>query len=582
MNYTITQKDKNIVFSNWIELIIKILILNNDNTVFDDIEGIIDIGSITIDSTSSVRRSYNFNVYPFLTSMTMQNKIISWLNRNCQLKLGCKTPRMSDYEWYNQGCFRLTNSNFTYDDTNNSLNINCNDLYVTLDGTVNGMLGAQKTIFPAYEEDKDGNPIKYNTIKDSLTTAVSSLGNIKKYRINEIGEYKGFKEHNINYKQYRIENPRWNCIPYDLEYSCGTTVSSIITEMIELYPNNDAAFDEDGIFVVQEIPSCLSDPVIINDEDINLAFVSESTSYDLSKVRNICEVWGKTFETDYYSESCVTDNGTYTVTIEGYDEDYYTGDIVSIKVDTANAKGQSLNINNLGTVFIYDENTDKPIESGLCAAGEVYTFKCKKIYDTESSEYISRFYLLGQWQPHGLNVLSDGTVIKAGYTSPNGKVYDKYSKEYFQNVYNCDNVEFMIIEDSPFTVQKIGERCDVKSGNDYDNISSSSLALARARYENWKNCRLTDEITITLNTIIPWIKENMKISYTPKDKITPSQYITKSITLNFGEGTTTINMYTFYPLYEANGYSGTHKLLSEYTHKTLSDFTHAELRKAEQ
>lgn len=140
----------------------------------------------------------------------------------------------------------------------------------------------------------------------------------------------------------------------------------------------------------------------------------------------------------------------------------------------------------------------------------------------------------------------------------------------------------MIVKDSPFTVQRIGERVDVKTGDEYDNISSSYLALSRAKYENWKNCRLTDEITITLNTIVPWLKENMKISYTKKNKTEPSQFITKSITLNFGEGTTSINMYTFYPLYEEDDSMGTHQLLSKYTHEILSDFTHAELRKAEE
>lgn len=582
MNYTMTKNDKDTAFSKWQDIVLRIMVLNDDDTVLEEISGIIDFGSLTIDVSSSVRRTYGFCVYPFASSTSMQDKLISWMNRECLVQIGCKTPRMKDYKYYNQGRFKVTNTSFTYDAQNNSLNINCSDLYITLNGSENGIVSAQSTVFPAYEEDKDGNPTKYNTIKDVLITILTQLGNVKRYIVNETGAYKGFKEHNINYMRYRTENPRWNCIPYDLEYSCGSNVGEMLEEIVNLYPGNDAAFNENGTFVVQAVPSCLSDPVIINDDDINSAFISENTSCDLSKIRNICEVWGKTFETDYYSDHCVTDNGTYAVTIEGYDEDYYTGDIVSIKVDTTNTKGQSLNINNLGAVFIYDENTDKPIEAGLCTEGEVYTFKCKKIYDAENNAYVSKFYLLGQWQPHGLNVLSDGTVIKNGYTSPDGKVYDKYSKEYFQNVYNCDNVEFMVIKDSPFTVQKIGERPDVKNGGEYDNISSSSLALSRAEYENWKNCRLTDEITITLNTLIPWLKENMKISYTPKDKTTPSQYITKSITLNFGEGTTTINMYTFYPLYEETGYSGTHKLLSEYTHDVLSDFTHAELRKAEQ
>lgn len=580
--YTITKTDKDIVFSKWLELVIKILVLNDDGTILDDIEGITDAGSLTIDSTSSVRRTYSFTVYPFVTQMSMQDKLVSWLNHDCLLKIGTKIPRMDEYHWYNQGKFRVTDSSFTYDSENNSLNINCSDLFVTLDGTIDGAMGAQNTKFPAYEEDKDGNPTKYNTIKDALAAAVRDLGKVKDYRICELGEYKGFKEHNINYQKYRAENPRWNCIPYDLEYSCGSTVSQVITEMVELYSNNDAAFDEDGVFVVQEIPTCYSDPVIIDDSDINKALVSESTTTTLSSIRNVCEVWGKVIETDYYTETCSTENNTYILSIDGYEKQYYTGDIVGIKVNTTNVSGQCININGFGAVPIYDESTNKPIGAGECIANEVYTFKCKKTYLSDSKTYETKFFLLGQWQPHGINVLTDGSVIKNGYTSASGKVMDKYSIEYFKDVYNCPNVEFMIVKDSPFTVQRIGERVDVKTGDEYDNISSSYLALSRAKYENWKNCRLTDEITITLNTIVPWLKENMKISYTKKNKTEPSQFITKSITLNFGEGTTSINMYTFYPLYEEDDSMGTHQLLSKYTHEILSDFTHAELRKAEE
>ena len=154
---------------------------------------------------------------------------------------------------------------------------------------------------------------------------------------------------------------------------------------------------------------------------------------------------------------------------------------------------------------------------------------------------------------------------------------DLYSSEYFETVYNCSNVELTIVPDSPFTVQRIGERCAVMSGQEYDNITSDSLALERARYENWKNSRLTDDITITLNTIIPWLKENMKIEYTSRQYNVPSQYITKSVSLDFANGTTTVGMYTFYPLYEDNSESGTYRVLASYSHARLSRFTHAKL-----
>ncbi len=574
MNYTITESDKEMAFSKWADFQIKFLILNPDGTILENMQGIVSSGSLRIDGLSSIRRTYHFSLCP-LYSEHIQDKIISWMGHDCLLQIGIKTPRTNTYQWYNQGKFVISNTSFTYDAQTNSLSVNCNDLFSKLNGTQNGALGSQTLTIPAYEEDDAGNPIQYNTIKKTIEDILSKLGNITDFYISEIGEYKGKREHNINYKKYREENPRWNCIPYDLEYSCGCYKSDIITELAGLYPNYDAAFDENGVFVVEEIPSCENDPVILDNDTINRSFVSESTNIDYNKIRNICEVWGKTFETDFYSENCVLNNNIYAVTLAGYDE-YYNGDIVSIKVDKGNADNPYLNINNLGNAAIYDESTDLPIPKNSCFANEIYSFRCKKKY--VNGVYECRFYLLGQWQPHALNVLTDGSVIKNGYTAADGRHIDKYSKEYFQCVYNCDNVAFMTIPDSPFTVQRIGERLDVKCGNEYDNISSSSLAAERARYENWKNCRLTDEIILTLNTIVPWIKENMKISYIKKGADLPKEYITKAVTLDFDNGTTSIELYTFYPLYEGNDLSGMHSFLSSYSHETLSDYTHLEIR----
>ncbi len=579
MNYTITSADRQLAFSRWLELSVKLLILNDDNSVFDDLTGIANAGTLNIDSSSSVRRTYSITITPSLTDYNLGTRISGWAGRTCLLRLGVRTPRQEQFTWYNQGIFLITGTNLSYDSSSDNLTINCSDLYVTLDGTINGALGAYKTVFPAYAEDSDGSvkDDRYNTIRDSLILAISTFGKIRNYLVCDIGEYRGFREHNTDYQQYRINNPRWNCLPYDLEYSSGSSISSVITDMIELYPGYDAAFDENGTFVVQPVPDCYSDPVIMDDSDINEVLISESISSDLSCVRNVCEVWGRTFDTDFYSEKCSSLDGCYNVEIDNYKTSYYTGDIISFRVDKDNTAAQKVNINGLGIVPVCDENTDNPISACACLAGNVYTFRCRRRYDTDTASFVTMLYLLGQWQPHAVNVLTDGSVIEDGYTAPDGTVLDLYSSEYFETVYNCSNVELTIVPDSPFTVQRIGERCAVMSGQEYDNITSDSLALERARYENWKNSRLTDDITITLNTIILWLKENMKIEYTSRQYNVPSQYITKSVSLDFANGTTTVGMYTFYPLYEDNSESGTYRVLSSYSHARLSRFTHAKL-----
>lgn len=112
-------------------------------------------------------------------------------------------------------------------------------------------------------------------------------------------------------------------------------------------------------------------------------------------------------------------------------------------------------------------------------------------------------------------------------------------------------MEFEIIPDSPFTVQKLGEILDVKYGGEYDNITSDSLALSRAKWENWKNCRLTDSITLTTN-LVPFYDVNIKLLYQNSNANTPGQYIIKSVSHDFDSGTSTLSLMKFYPLYNKN------------------------------
>ena len=135
----------------------------------------------------------------------------------------------------------------------------------------------------------------------------------------------------------------------------------------------------------------------------------------------------------------------------------------------------------------------------------------------------------------------------------------------------------VIVNDSPFTVEKLGEIPDIKTGGEYDNITSDDLAADRAKWENWKNCRLTDNITIT-TALLPFLDVNKKVSYKRSDSDREHQYIISSVSHDFSSYTTTITMYRFYPLYEMLlKEKGTHKVLSGYKHGVLGKYTHEQL-----
>ena len=149
------------------------------------------------------------------------------------------------------------------------------------------------------------------------------------------------------------------------------------------------------------------------------------------------------------------------------------------------------------------------------------------------------------WQVHALNVLTDGSIQTKDYTFSDGTVCKLYSKEYFQKKYNVVRVDFETAFDSPFTIQKLGEILDVKTGGDYDKITSDDDAAYRAKIENYKNCRLTDNIQIT-TALMPFLDVNKKVSYKPFNDAEEHEYIIKSISHDFAGFTSQITLVRYY------------------------------------
>ena len=122
---------------------------------------------------------------------------------------------------------------------------------------------------------------------------------------------------------------------------------------------------------------------------------------------------------------------------------------------------------------------------------------------------------------------------------------------------------------------------DVKTGGEFENITSDDLAADRAKWENWKNCRLTDNITITTK-ILPWLYVNKKVSYKSHSSGELHQYIITSISHDLSNNTSSITMYRFYPYYDMTEEefknAGTWKALSGYTWNELNNYTWDQLK----
>lgn len=565
----ITQEDYNLLKQSEIELRMRIYVLNKDGTVLKNIDYVIDGGNLNNDNSSIMRRSFSVTLSIDDGYSGLYEESIEWLNKDLQVFIGILNKRTNEYKWYPQGFYVIASANMSNNESARSMSISCNDFMAKLDGTKNGQIGALITKIPAYTEDALGNPLVYTVIKDAMKQVLSQIAGITKFVVDDIGEYKGIEEYNNDYLTYREANPLWDKLPYDLEFSSGSNVSSIIQAITELYPNYDAKMDENGVFMVGMIPSCYDDPIIINNDNIQECIISEDASVDMTKVRNICHVWGKVFEVDRYAATSTFSSNAYNITLSGYTA-YATGDIIALKTSAVSVIDQRININSLGSIRIYDENLDTTIDAGVLENNKDYVFKYKKEY--VGGVYTEKFYLLGTYQVQAMSILTDGSVITDGYLHTDGLLYDTYSKEYFQKKYECQTVELNIITESPFTVQMLGEIIDVKTGDIYDNITSDSVALSWAKYINFQNCRLTDSITIQ-TIIMPWISEYIKVSFKQDGADEESQYIISSYSHDFSNATSTINMYRFYPLYEQSDYYIVRNGLSSSIY-TLADYSY--------
>ena len=582
----LTQEDLLVVLQhsacpkNKANLILKIEVLDSKGKIIGQIEDPLVSGSMSLNGESDVRRTANFVLQPTLKEkIKLSEDSLLWLNKDIRVSVGLYNIRTKDYKYYPLGTYVYVDNSGTYDATTDNLTVNCADFMKKLDGTKNGQLGALMINYPAYEENPEtGEPIKYNIIRNAIIETLETLCRITNHRIDDIGEYKALPDYNANWLHYREENPTWNAIPFDQEFSCGCSVLSILTTFRDLYPNYEMFFDMDtNAFICQLKPMCYEDDIFLDNSFLQRVLISENTSVDMTTVRNICEVWGQVLETDFYSENVSYSNNIYVTTIAGYKDGYYNGDKISLKIPVVNQKEAKININNFGTIGIYNEATEQPIGVNELKANNVYTFKIKK--KRVDGKDVIQAYILGQWQVHAINVLTNGRKSGEYVTSSDGQKYELYSQEYFKKFYNCERVDMYIIPNSPFTVEKLGEILDVKTGGVYENITSDDLAADRAKWENWKNCRLTDNITIT-TALLPFLDVEKKVSYKRSDSEIEYQYIISSISHDFEGFTSTITMYRFYPLYESIvKEAGTNNVLSGFTYGVLGKYTNEELSK---
>ena len=540
MAYSITQNDLKLLRNRNKDLWIKLELLekneNGDFTVLDTIKGTILSGDYSEDAESDIRRTLNLSMLQIDKSYTVGEYNRIWVDKFVRIYFGQKDSRSKDVYYYKKGIFVFNDAQTVYSASDNSISVSCSDLVSTLDGTHSGTIDAVE--------------VKINQgtiIRDAIIQTITQLGGIKSYRVDDLGVYTCLEGITEDYLQQRETIPDWNQVPYDLEFSTGVTVWEIVTKLRDLYPGYEAFFDEEGTFICQRIPNCDADDIVLTNEIINPLVISENSTVDLSSVRNVTKIYGKSIETDRYSEECTTSENVYKVPLKTFV--FSTNTIVGVKVDSTNIDDMKLHIvDEKGNVY---EDCAEPISIVERKVVTVIKDKDGKIIIDKNipNDMAVEIETLVSYEPSEPGKFEAGKVYCFKYCScVNTGETEKKMQWVYQGQYQVEALYKNEDEDTAFCVQKIGERLQVLSGGEYDDIANDALALENASYQTWQKSRLNETISLELIDI-PFLSVNTKVEYVPLYSSIPEYYIVKRVQESFMQGTMTIELMKFYRLY---------------------------------
>lgn len=532
---TVSQDDIYLLYNKHKNPYVRLELLEKNSsgsfTVLDVIEGNLVSGDYSEDAESEVRRTLSFNLIITDRSYTVGEFNRIWIDKYVRVYVGQKESRSKTIYWYTKGVYIFNDAQTTFSASDNSITISCSDLVSTLDGTHNGQIDAVTVKIP-----------KGSIIREAMIQTITQLGGITSYRVDDIGEYTCLEGIVEDYLERRELYPDWNKVPYDLEFSTGATVWEIVCELRDLYPGFETYFDEEGTFICQRIPNCDADDIVLSNETLSRLVVSENSSVDLSTVRNVTRIYGASIETDRYSESCTTENNVYKVSFDTFT--LADNIIVGVKVNSTNVDNMKLQITYNGgsteAIDIVERNVNVVVKD---SAGQI-------IVDTNvPNDSEVEITTTVSYEPCAAGKFESGKVYCFKYSKCLNTGEDESHMYWlYQGQYQVEALYKNEDEGTAFCVQKIGERLQVLSGGEFDDITTDSLAMENASYQTWQKSRLNE--TITLECIdIPFLEVNTKVEYKPMNSDSVEYYIIKRIQESFMQGTMTIEMMKFYRLY---------------------------------
>ena len=399
----ITQKMYNLTMKPHRDLYTKIDILNFDMFTIGELSGTVVGGNISINADSDIRRTCSIT-----TCLRKENYNIRFLiNKYIKIWIGLKDID-DNIEWFNQGIYIINQPTLKYGKSTRELSFSCTDLMSKLTGTRGGVIGEFETKIAQGSKMRD---VIINLLK---------LGNFNKYVINL--------------------RSNETIIPIDLKFNIDSTLYDMLSEIRKIYAFYQIYFDVDGVFHFEPIPKKVDELPIVTNEMFQKLLISYQDSLDFEKIKNSIELYGKTYDPQYYGEINII-NGLYSLDIKSLlSLDNYT--IVGVQFNQINDNINKIKINNFGTFSL----------------------------DTMLSIRPNTYYVLEF-------VDNKATIIG--------------EKQIKINVKDTD-------EKSIFNIERIGEVKEILSGGEYDMIPNIKLAKDRALYELNQKTQTQNNINIEL------------------------------------------------------------------------------------
>jgi hypothetical protein len=264
----------------------KIVVLDYDFAILDEISGRTKDIDINVDAESDVRRTATINIILKNDAFQTNDERFYWeagnpywFDKYIQIYVAIKDIRTEEYIWVNEGVYLINAPSITYSEDNNSLYFTAVDLMSKLTGMRNGELRGMSYTIPR---------------GSTITGAVESV-------IREQG-----------FNKYLIYTPPYETVPEDINIEVGNTAYDLLCQLRDINANWEFFFDVDGIFHFQQIPSgkVIVDQAtgetgepqpLVNNEMWDKLSTEYKLDTDFEDVKNYVEVLGKVHEPNEFA-----------------------------------------------------------------------------------------------------------------------------------------------------------------------------------------------------------------------------------------------------------------------------------------